>query len=93
MTDENPTPDVLDPTDPPPVEVIPDPEPDPEPDPTPDNDRPGFVDEILDRLDGIAERLTAGTPEVIAPVVEPVVEPDTSPSRKPWTHRKFGRRD
>lgn len=48
-----------------------------------DDMRPGFVDEILDRLDAVVE-LVKGDPP---PAIEPVIEPDESPVKAPWTHR------
>lgn len=73
VVEEVPTPDA----------PVPDHTPVPDPPAHEDDIRPGFVDEILDRLDAVVE-LVKGDP---TPELEPVLEPDEVPVKKPWTHR------
>jgi hypothetical protein len=68
---------------------VPEPVVTPEPDPPPEHhedhdDRPGWVDEILNKIDTVKEA------SPITPVEEDVL--DKSPVRPPWTHRGLFRK-
>lgn len=69
----------------------------PNPDPVGDEPRPGFVDELLDKMDALMQAIAGGTapPNPTAPEMpgDGQIVPDESPVKKPWTHRGFFGKD